>query len=1023
MKENPTISVIVPVYNTEKFLKRCIRSIIAQTYKDLEIIIVNDSSTDNSQDIIDMFVTEDSRVKCVKHEVNRGLFQARITGVQASTGDYIAFVDSDDHVSIDWFRLLINKALKTSSDITIGEWCFEYENGYREYLNLDPFRIQDVDFSGSNVIKNFMEQEELCFSWHVVWNKLYSRSLWDKCESDFVEFSQNHGHMLMWEDVAFSSGFWNYANRVVNVHGANYFYFKHQEASTGQFSIKNRNRGLKYINDSFSAISFMERLLKKSGHYMQYEKEYKNWYLRCKYTVYEDLVVRLSSKAYVTALESKFGPVEKTKVTLNNFFYDLKTQLEDSFKWLEDIKETISSDETEVVSFDVFDTLIQRPFFEPTDLFGILSDRFNELAETSSYVDFKSIRILAESECRKQYSLSHPSIEDISFDEIYEYIANNYCFEQKIVDAIKKVELELEYNLCSTRKIGKELYELAQYCNKRIILCSDMYLSSKAVSAILKKNGYSAHEALYVSSEIKLTKHTGRIFDFICKNLKISMKERQHCFHIGDNWQADVESPIAKGWKAAHLPKAVDIFKGSNSGIYSGEFFNNTFQNSYHTIDTYWAHHDFLGLSGVFGLIANRLFDNPFVSINRGTDFNMNPYTIGYAVLGPHLLALVQWIERNRIELESEKIHFVARDGYLVKKAYDTYYGENGHSNYIRLSRKSLLLADVNSVDDLYSIITKANIFNMSPRKLESFLTPILSEETLNDIHKLLDNAKLIYDRKFVSIIEYQRALKIYIENGVDIKRLSKYQTNLKTYFSQIINPKDLLFDIGYSGRPEAALSNLLGYPVHSLYVHTLKDIATKRQSRFDCICKTFYDYKPVITGVMREHLLMELGPSTIGYKEENGVLSPVLEGKEIDYTVKYVTHVLQKAALDFIKDYKQNFETYSQYLIARGCDLSVPLEYYLHNSKEWDRRIFSTLEFEDDMGEGKTLSALEFWNNEISKRMQGTISTMNCSDPLLSNLYMDGLFIKFYKKINKICPYGSKKRELLKKVVRMFIR
>ena len=1024
IEKRKTVSVIVPVYNTEKFLKRCVTSLVNQTYKELEIILVNDGSTDKSAEIIDDFVSSDSRVKRVDHEKNCGLFQARITGVQASRGEYIAFVDSDDYVSVDWFRLLVEKAEKESSDITVGQWCFEYENGYREYLNLDPFRMPNVCLTGTDVLGEFMKQEGRCFSWWVVWNKLYSRSLWDLCEEDYVQFSQEHGHMLMWEDVTFSSNFWSHAKKVVNLDvtsSAYYYYFQHSEGSTARFSVKDKKRGKKYINDAYAAMKFMKNILNKNHTYDLYQKFYEAWYLKCKSQVYSDLVTALLSKNYVDDIVEKFGPIDKSKLILDTFFYENRTQLEDSFEWGELIKREISSEEVDIISFDVFDTLIQRPFLEPTDLFDLLSDQFNKLEKTSSYIDFKNIRISAESECRKLLHTSHPSIEEISLEEIYDYIAENFCFSKATLQSMKKYEVDLEYTFCKPRKYGKELYKLAKYCGKRIIICSDMYLEAHVIEDILSMNGYADFERLYVSSAIKYTKHTGRIFDFIFEDLKISYSQRKRCLHIGDNYQSDVEMPKYKGMKSAHLPKAIDVFKGNNPGIYSGEFYNNVLGNTFHYVDSYWAVHDFSGLSFVYGLLGNKIFDNPFISINRDSDFNMNPYMIGYMTLGPQLLALVRWAERKRLLMEARHIHFVARDGYLVKKAYDIMYADNVVSNYIRLSRKALILADINSISDLYSIIIKSNINNLSPKKLEGYLKPLIRESKLKEVHEQLTKNKLFYDRKFASHIEYEKALKIYIEKAIDLNLLSDYRKELKDYFSEIIQEKDVIFDVGYSGRPEAALSNILGFPVNSLYIHTLKDLADKRQQRYGCMCETFFDYKPAITGVMREHLLMELGPSTIGYINKNGKLEPVFETYEEEYTLSYITKTVQNAALDFISDFKKTYEKFDESIIMRDFDLALPLEYYLHNSKKRDRSIFSTLTFEDDMGTGGSINAFNFWNNEIEQRNQqllgGTTSASN--QGVLENLYADGLFVKAYNWINKKYPYGSKKREFIKKMVR----
>ncbi len=117
LKHTPLISVIVPVYNTEKYLERCINSILAQTYENLEIIMVDDGSTDKSAELMGALKKRDERIRCVKHKKNMGLFQARITGSEVAKGDYIAFIDSDDYVSIDWFRTLLKKAESTDSDI------------------------------------------------------------------------------------------------------------------------------------------------------------------------------------------------------------------------------------------------------------------------------------------------------------------------------------------------------------------------------------------------------------------------------------------------------------------------------------------------------------------------------------------------------------------------------------------------------------------------------------------------------------------------------------------------------------------------------------------------------------------------------------------------------------------------------------------------------------------------------------------------------------------------------------------
>lgn len=105
------LSIIIPNYNNEKYLKRSLDCLIEQTYANVEIIVVNDGSKGNSDEIVEAYQKKDKRIKYVKHEVNKGLFQARLTGAGEATGDYIAFLDADDYTSVDFYRTLMNRIL------------------------------------------------------------------------------------------------------------------------------------------------------------------------------------------------------------------------------------------------------------------------------------------------------------------------------------------------------------------------------------------------------------------------------------------------------------------------------------------------------------------------------------------------------------------------------------------------------------------------------------------------------------------------------------------------------------------------------------------------------------------------------------------------------------------------------------------------------------------------------------------------------------------------------------------------
>lgn len=115
----PLVSVIVPIYNTEKYLRACIESVIHNTYRNLEIILIDDGSTDGCPLICDEYAALDSRIKVI-HQSNQGLVQSRQIGIKASKGEWFAFVDSDDSVSSDTYSQMVENALQHGSDVV---WC------------------------------------------------------------------------------------------------------------------------------------------------------------------------------------------------------------------------------------------------------------------------------------------------------------------------------------------------------------------------------------------------------------------------------------------------------------------------------------------------------------------------------------------------------------------------------------------------------------------------------------------------------------------------------------------------------------------------------------------------------------------------------------------------------------------------------------------------------------------------------------------------------------------------------------
>lgn len=950
LDNGPLVSVIVPVYNVENYLENCVNSILNQTYKNIEIILVNDGSLDKSLKIAQGLTTLDKRIHLINHEKNMGLFQARITGVKASHGEYICFVDSDDKISVDWIRVLLNCALDNDCDLVAGDFCFDYGNNELKYLTLDPLYIKNWNLKNEEVYYEFLKQNYGCFSWHVVWNKLYKKDLWNKKIKELEAFAKNNEKLCMWEDLAFSSAMYSCATHFMNVHGPYYYYYKNNENSETSKTSKSEEASLKYINNVASAMQFFKSQIESytcdNSRKQELLELWNTWNNKAYQQLFDDLS-KNNNKKIEEELKSNFPNVKIEKLDL--FCYELTTPISNTHLWFENAIRQITSSKTEYVSFDIFDTLIKRYVLKPTDLFEIVSNKLNEQFDLKC-VDFTCQRISAEHEARKKIYNENPLREEITIDDIYDYLKESTLFTSEQLDYAKKQELDLELEFCVAKENGKYLYDLAKQAGKKIIIVSDMYLTTEFIQKILEKNNYNDYVKCYVSSSINLTKATGNLYDYVCNDLNI--KDRKTICHIGDNYQSDYQNSLNKGLNACHLTKAEDFIFNRNPSCYTGNGINKVILKNKSCVDMK-AIDLFLSIRCILGLMTSKFYNNKDCHVNTESDYNADPNKIGYMLLGPHLLSVVEWIKNIVVEEKIPTVHFVARDGYLVKKAYELLYGNTySKSNYLRCSRKALLLADINKKEDFYNITSKLNIYNLTVEKLYSYFLPIIKDGI--NYKNVFEINNVPRTKKFDSVNAFNRVIKIFVDEIISMDKLKVYQQKMANYYRQIVKPGDYIFDIGYSGRPEEALSVLLGYPVGSMYIHTNNDVALKRQHMCNIKSFNFYDYKPMITGVIREHLIMELGPSTIGFKDNNGSFEPLLEDVTFNYNETLITNIIQENAIEFISDYKNIFAKYLSNVPIRKDDASSFLEDFIHYGTDFDIKLFKCIPFEDDLGMGK---------------------------------------------------------------------
>ena len=145
------ISVIVPVYKVEKYLDKCVESIIKQTYKDLEIILVDDGSPDNCPAMCDEWAKKDSRIVVI-HKENGGVSSARNKGLDIATGEYVCFVDSDDHVTKDYVEILLSCLEESAADIAVAATQIIGKNQGKMGINNDTFSLDGIDEKQTEII-------------------------------------------------------------------------------------------------------------------------------------------------------------------------------------------------------------------------------------------------------------------------------------------------------------------------------------------------------------------------------------------------------------------------------------------------------------------------------------------------------------------------------------------------------------------------------------------------------------------------------------------------------------------------------------------------------------------------------------------------------------------------------------------------------------------------------------------------------------------------------------------------------
>ena len=295
------VSIIVPVYNVEEYLSECLDSLVNQTLRDIEIIVVNDGTKDNSQKIIDKYTKKYKNVKAYKKE-NGGLSSARNYGLKYANGEYIAFVDSDDWIETDMYEKMYNKAVENDFDMVVCGLRYVYEDNYKN--KCVSSNIKNDIYTRRGIKKSMLN------IYPAAWNKIFNKRLFDHK----VFFKEK----VWFEDVEFIYRLYPYINSVGVIDETFYNYRQREGSITSTFD----ERLFNYI-DNFNGIV---EYYKENNFYDEYRDELEYCYVRYIYATFIKSAAKsgnknMYDKAVISAIDNvkkQFPHYKKNKYLYKN---------------------------------------------------------------------------------------------------------------------------------------------------------------------------------------------------------------------------------------------------------------------------------------------------------------------------------------------------------------------------------------------------------------------------------------------------------------------------------------------------------------------------------------------------------------------------------------------------------------------------------------------------------------------------------------------------------------------------------
>ncbi|WP_321884428.1 HAD-IA family hydrolase [Paraburkholderia bannensis] len=557
--------------------------------------------------------------------------------------------------------------------------------------------------------------------------------------------------------------------------------------------------------------------------------------------------------------------------------------------------------DVDAVSFDIFDTLIERRSGKPDTVFALLVPH----AKKSGFVgdDFVAVRKGAELEARKIAGK-----REVTIREIYDQLARTTRMPLDVCLSLAEIECALEVECCDSKAIGLLLLNSALSEGLKVYLVSDIYLPRSTIESILQKAGIEGFSDLLVSSELGATKHYGDLFDLLIRR---TGHAANRIVHVGDNPHSDVAMPRSKGMGALHLQRS-ETMSGAPSLVL-------WFNDDPATPAGFWK-------SLVGGSLLYR--ESQAYGLDRADYEPGTIRLIGAQTLGPALLAFAQWLGRRAKVMGYRHLYFASRDGFYLKEAFDClrkFDSSLPEASYFLASRKVCRAAGISSLEDIIEVVE----IDHYPMPVRSFLQNrlLLTDDDLRhiarvDLDRVVQNAKL--DNGLHRLIE-----KL---SGSILKRCADHAHAYGQYLKDIgiDQPGAALVDIGYRGTVQRNLSEMLDCQIDGLYFVTWPGVSAllEKGLRYQSfIASDGRIDDPLVQYVQSLELLVSGTHGSVSHFEmHRDVPRPVMLEADTKPRVRRTLNALRGGALEFIEDTLQRCPALIGAEVTSGRDSIAPL-------------------------------------------------------------------------------------------------